>query len=124
MQRPYPQPCNATLGLGERALARFYGQGPLRVLSDREANRVPIKSAGLIETQQAGAVRLGREAGMRSYHSEMVRVGEESPPSGGGEHVVGRQRVACEVPVGVQRVPAHGRERGPLTKLTGVDLDR
>jgi len=55
--------------------------------------------------------------------SEMIRVGEEAPPGRDRKQVICRQRVASNVPVDIQRVPAHGREGRPLTKLMGVDCD-
>src|SRR5215216_7379819 len=55
---------------------------------------------------------------------EMVGVRQETPRRGGREHVVGRQRVASNVAISVQRMPAHRRERRSFTKLTGVDRDR
>lgn len=56
--------------------------------------------------------------------SEVIRIREKAPSGGGREQVIRGQRVACHVPVAVQRVPAHGGESGPLTKLTGIDRDR
>ena len=53
----------------------------------------------------------------------MIRVGEEAPPGRDRKQVICRQRVASNVPVDIQRVPAHGREGRPLTKLMGVDCD-
>jgi antitoxin YefM len=55
--------------------------------------------------------------------SEMIRVGEEAPPGRDRKQVICRQRVASNIPVDIQRVPAHGREGRPLTKLMGVDCD-